>query len=241
MLWRMFDGLLNTAEWTSSKSQAELMKQQVWLTSPSSFELRADRSLYHSTTTVMLHDSAPEPLESQNASTLPTKSSAREAFFLSFSHSAKQLLSSLDATTLPSPPPAILVTGGFRTRSTMAASLLDSATDLVGIGRPACADPYLPLTLLNSGIDKARSEPYAIKGTALLKHLPIGIIGPGLSTVFHTILLGMIAKGEKPDVRISIWEGAWRLWLEDLVGGWIWYAWLGVVMAVGYVVVTVGQ
>lgn len=207
-----------------------------------SIGVEADRALYNYTTTVMLQDSAPEPIDLQSFPTSSkNSSSAREAFFISFSHSAKQLLSSLDATTLPSPPPAILVTGGFRTRSTMASSLLDSATDLVGIGRPACADPYLPLTLLNSGIEQARSEPYEIKGTALLKHLPIGIIGPGLSTVYHTILLGMIAKGEKPDVRISIWEGAWKLWLEDLVGGWLWYAWLGVVMAVGYVVVTVGQ
>ena len=85
------------------------------------------------------------------------RSAAREAFFLSFASEARTLLQSLPPAPTPTPAPTIMVTGGFRTRAGMAEAVMSSATDLIGVGRPACADPALPRTLLNPQIVEARS------------------------------------------------------------------------------------
>ena len=61
-----------------------------------------------------------------------------------------------------------------------------------------------------------------IKGSALLRLLPIQLLLPGVATIFHTMLLAQIARKEKPDYEMNILQGAWRVWLRDLVmKGWL--------------------
>ena len=69
----------------------------------------------------------------------PVKAStaAREAYFVDF---ARTLRGSL---TLP-----LMVTGGFRSRAAMTQALESGGADVIGLGRPLCADPAGPAKLL---------------------------------------------------------------------------------------------
>lgn len=141
----------------------------------------------------------------------PTSSTyARESFFTSFASTARSLVQSLPSASLPTPAPLILVTGGFRTRGGMASALLSSATDLVGIGRPACIDTALPLTIMNPRLsdEEARAPKYKIKGTAFAGYLPLAsLLLPGVSTLWHTLMMTQIARREKPDVELPLLQG----------------------------------
>lgn len=193
-----------------------------------------------------------EDLETQASlsKTPPSKSSsAREAFFISFASRAHALLASLP---LPSatPPPLILVTGGFRTRTGMSLAVSSSSADLIGLGRPACADPHLPLKLLDPLLpsSEARAPKYGIKAPVWLPFfLPLYL--PGISTLFHVFLLTQVARGEKPDWQMSFVSGLWRVWLwPGLVGGWrkveglvSWVLLLGSAVAMGLAMASVSK
>lgn len=69
---------------------------------------------------------------------------AREAYFLDYARDIKSALQ------IP-----VMVTGGFRTASTMNNAISDDATDLIGMGRPYIIDPEFPKKLLNGEIDAA--------------------------------------------------------------------------------------
>ncbi|GAA5861627.1 hypothetical protein JCM3774_002651 [Rhodotorula dairenensis] len=133
----------------------------------------------------------------------PNRPSAREAFFDAFSQRARWVISTLPASTLPSPPPLILLTGGLRTRSGIA-GVLSSPTktpptaDLVGLGRPAAADPFLPLRLTNPSVPSrvARAPEYdSLAGVRTVRWLFgwLSIAGPGLDVMYHTMLMRQIA------------------------------------------------
>lgn len=133
----------------------------------------------------------------------PNRPSAREAFFDAFSQRARWVLSTLPASTLPSPAPLILLTGGLRTRSGIA-GVLSSPTktpataDLVGLGRPAAADPFLPLRLMNASVPSrmARAPEYdSLAGVRAVRWVFgwLSIAGPGLDVVYHTMLMRQIA------------------------------------------------
>ena len=68
-----------------------------------------------------------EPVEQPNvaASTL-----AREAYFVDFAQAMKRVLK------VP-----LMVTGGFRSRAAMEQALRQGGADLIGLGRPLCAQP----------------------------------------------------------------------------------------------------
>jgi 2,4-dienoyl-CoA reductase-like NADH-dependent reductase (Old Yellow Enzyme family) len=62
---------------------------------------------------------------------------AREAYFVAFAARIRP------QTKLP-----LMVTGGFRSRQGMEAALASGALDVVGLGRPLCADPHICAKLL---------------------------------------------------------------------------------------------
>ncbi len=68
----------------------------------------------------------------------------REAYFLDY---AKDIKAALD---IP-----VMVTGGFRSVEVMNDALNQSATDMIGMGRPFIIDPAFPNALLKSDIDSA--------------------------------------------------------------------------------------
>ncbi|SGY50389.1 BQ5605_C001g00880 [Microbotryum silenes-dioicae] len=166
----------------------------------------------------MLGDKAPDELVGKGQAKPKKSTSNREAFFLSFAQKARELLLSLPQESLPTPAPVVLLTGGLRTREGMAEALLSNSTDLVGLGRPACADPSLPLKLLDASLSpqQARAPSYGIKHTGF-GWIPFQLIGPGMSTLFHTMLLQQIVDGDTPDYRMSFGTGLWRVWLAPVL------------------------
>ncbi|GAA5980561.1 hypothetical protein JCM11641_006681 [Rhodosporidiobolus odoratus] len=138
-------------------------------------------------------------------------SAAREAFFDTFSQRARWLLSTLPPSTLPSPAPLILLTGGFRTRLGMTRALRSPTkspptADLVGLARPAAVDPLLPRRLLSPAVPaaEARAPRYdSLAGVRWLSWLFgwVAIAGPGLDVVWHTMAMRQVALRRREEKR----------------------------------------
>lgn len=74
---------------------------------------------------------------------LNRRSTAREAYFLKYTHGMKKALKRTP----------LMVTGGFRSRECIEAALLDGCCEVVGLGRPLCAMPDGPKRLFERRID----------------------------------------------------------------------------------------
>jgi hypothetical protein len=119
-------------------------------------------------------------------------SRSREAYFLDFARAARRA-----APTLP-----LIVTGGFRSRSAMAAAVREGACDLVGLARPLCLDPDLPARLASpaaaaaaaAGEAEVRAPVAWIDGRAGLE---------AVSSFWHTRQLWAIASGREPRPRMG--------------------------------------
>ncbi|UZP36421.1 hypothetical protein NXS19_004237 [Fusarium pseudograminearum] len=105
--------------------------------------------------------------EKKSAST-----AARKSFFLEFTREMR--------AKLPNTP--LMVTGGFRTRVGIEAALSEGACDLIGLGRPAIVNPFLPANLiLNKEVKDNNARVYAkrIQTPWLLKKFGPKSIGSG--------------------------------------------------------------
>ncbi|MEQ8346516.1 MAG: hypothetical protein RIB84_29030 [Sneathiellaceae bacterium] len=78
-----------------------------------------------------------QPGESDESALLARSTAEREAYFVLFAEAMRKVLE------MP-----VMVTGGFRSRRAMDAALVSGALDVVGLGRPMCLEPDLPLRLL---------------------------------------------------------------------------------------------
>lgn len=85
-----------------------------------------------------------EPADNPNVA---SSTVAREAYFVDFAHAMKE------ACKVP-----LMVTGGFRTALAMEQALESGAADLIGLGRPLCADPDGPKRLLEGETALPRFE-----------------------------------------------------------------------------------
>lgn len=100
----------------------------------------------------------------------------REAFFLEYAEQVR--------AKFPSLP--LMVTGGFRSRVGMRAALEKGGCDIIGLGRPAVAQPRLPVqTILNSAVedDKAEIILEQVKVPWLVKAIGIKPLNAGVITV----------------------------------------------------------
>ncbi|MEO0983501.1 MAG: NADH:flavin oxidoreductase/NADH oxidase family protein [Pseudomonadota bacterium] len=125
---------------------------------------------------------------------------AREAYFANYARSVKARAS------MP-----VLVTGGFRTRSAMDAALEDGEADLIGLGRPLCADTDTPRKLLE-GVSDAEAWESKLRlgpGRLLGPHSPIGLIkglnGWGAQGWF-CLQLQRMADGQDPDLKLGVFK-----------------------------------
>ncbi|GAA6022576.1 hypothetical protein JCM10207_006591 [Rhodosporidiobolus poonsookiae] len=183
-------------------------------------------------------------------------SAAREAFFDTFSHRARWVVSTLPPSTLPTPAPLILLTGGLRTRLGMTRALYSPTkspptADLVGLARPAAADPFLPHKLLSPTVpaNEARAPVYdPLSGVRWLRALFgwIAVAGPGLDVAYHTMCMRQVAlrrreekrrwrglngrekDGEQVAVQArgqyplsNFWVLAWRVFVAPLIPRWV--------------------
>lgn len=112
---------------------------------------------------------------------IPSKrTKAREAFFQEFAKRARNSVEVANSKMV------LIVTGGLRTRSGMFDAIHQGKVDSVGIARPACVYPELPLTILNRNIpdDDERSSPprYTVKGSRVVDWIPLQLAAPGWGT-----------------------------------------------------------
>ncbi|GAB0134274.1 hypothetical protein EsDP_00002653 [Epichloe bromicola] len=101
---------------------------------------------------------------------------AREAFFLEFAHAIRARFKGVP----------LMVTGGFRTRKGMEAAIRHGGCDMVGIGRPAVLNPWLPKnTIFNKevGDDDAKLYTKAVAPAWLSRILGIRSINGAAETV----------------------------------------------------------
>lgn len=110
---------------------------------------------------------------------------AREAYFLEFAEKARRV------TSVP-----LMLTGGFRSLAGMGSAIADGSVDVIGLGRPLCVEPDLPLRLLD--------------GTAKTMLLPPRRIGLReadaiLEVFWYTQQLHRIAAGLEPDPNRGNW------------------------------------
>lgn len=114
-----------------------------------------------------------------------------------------------------------MCTGGFRSRAGIERALTEDGIDLVGIGRPAAADPDWTRRLLQppnsssstsaihnksstskEGYDKCID--YKVTGGKWLQTLvPLKIVGGGMTTLWHELQMSRIARGKETRVEWS--------------------------------------
>ncbi|MEM9670672.1 MAG: NADH:flavin oxidoreductase/NADH oxidase family protein [Pseudomonadota bacterium] len=126
---------------------------------------------------------------------------AREAYFASYARSVQ------DKATMP-----LLVTGGFRSVVAMNAALEDGEADLIGLGRPLCADPDLPHKLLSGGVAEAPKWEKTLRlgpTRFLTVNSPVkmlkGIAGWGQQGWFCSQILRM-GDGLEPDLKLGLFK-----------------------------------
>lgn len=119
---------------------------------------------------------------------------AREAYFLEYAESARR------TTTVP-----LAVTGGFRSRSTMAAAV-ESTCDVVGLGRPAVVQPTAAGDLLSDRTDRLRPPAISLglRGP-LARNGALKSLDGALDLQWHTDQLHRLGAGLDPDPARSPW------------------------------------
>ena len=116
----------------------------------------------------------------------------REAFFIDFIEKARRV------TKTP-----LMLTGGFRTRSTMISALNKGALDIIGIARPFATHPDLPNQLIEGTIESLPTETLttgikAIDGVAVL------------DVYWYSDQMKRMGNQKEPDPSLSTWGTFFR-------------------------------
>ncbi|POW17825.1 hypothetical protein PSHT_06260 [Puccinia striiformis] len=131
------------------------------------------------------------------------KASEREAYYLDFTREARRLLHAVSEET-GQPCPILMTTGGFRSRSGMALAISEQATDLIGIGRPACLDPLVSSKILDPNLLGYVCPNPAVPGVTMWKILiPVKLVGAGFKTMWHTWQLHRMSRCQPPDLTCT--------------------------------------
>ncbi|KAA1084457.1 hypothetical protein PGT21_028380 [Puccinia graminis f. sp. tritici] len=127
----------------------------------------------------------------------------REAYYVEFTQEARRVLRTI-STESRQPCPILMTTGGFRSRSGMAAAISNEETDLIGLGRPACLDPLLSTKILDSNLANYVSPNPPVPGVTLWKILvPVKLVGAGFKTMWHTWQLHRMSRYQPPDLACT--------------------------------------
>ncbi len=129
-------------------------------------------------------------------------SAAREGYFLDFVARARARLA--EAPT----PPALCVTGGFRSAPGMQAALDSGAVDLVGLARPLCVDPDFPARAL-AGDARPVALPDLRTGLKPVDQAAM------LDVTWYENQLARMAAGREPEPGLSpFWSIGETLWRQ---------------------------
>ncbi len=124
------------------------------------------------------------------ARTTRASTQEREAYFLDYARQIRAV------TRLP-----LMLTGGLRTRATMAAVLAARDIDVIGMGRPFSYAPELPARLLAGTAD----GPPPIDVHSRLRRLD-----NALQVFWFQEQLHRMARGQEPDLALGRWGAVWR-------------------------------
>ena len=137
----------------------------------------------------------PKRSESRKESTI-----AREAYFLSYAEEIAKVVN------IP-----LMVTGGFRTKEGMEAALADGACEIVGVGRPLCANPYAIKELLAGQIDELPKYektlsigPWWLSQTSPFRL--IQAINAFSAQAWFYQQIKKMGKGSMPDLNLKPWK-----------------------------------
>ena len=109
------------------------------------------------------------------AATPSERTASQGAFFLEFSALIRQNF----------PSTILMVTGGFRSLEFMRNAVVSNELDLIGLGRPAILNPYIPRELLSGDVDTGKKfDAPEIRTPFPLNWIPIEIIGIGFQNAF---------------------------------------------------------
>jgi len=123
---------------------------------------------------------------------------AREAYFLSYAESARQIAGSVP----------LAVTGGFRSRAAMSEAVSSGACDVVGLGRPAAVDPDAGNAVrTGGGVVAAPRISIGLPGR-LARNRTVKTVDGVLDLQWHTDQLHRLGAGREPAPRRSAWRTA---------------------------------
>ncbi|TEY86441.1 hypothetical protein BOTCAL_0008g00150 [Botryotinia calthae] len=110
----------------------------------------------------------------QMAATPSERTASREAFFLEFAALIRQNF----------PSTILMVTGGFRSLEFMRNAVVGNKLDLIGLGRPAILNPYIPRELLSGDVDPGKKfDAPEIRAPFPWNWIPIKIVGIGFQNL----------------------------------------------------------
>ena len=155
-----------------------------------------------------------EPADNPNVKASTAK---REAYFVDFAKAMK------DACKVP-----LMVTGGFRSKAAMEQALESGAADLIGLGRPLCADPDGPARLLAGEEELPRYEDKLSLLPSWLNFLtgikPIRAAASFAVQFWYYGQIYSLGQTGKPDKGLSVFaawmlvESTHREWLKQRRG-----------------------
>lgn len=140
-----------------------------------------------------------EGLEPVEQPRMAASTRAREAYFQRFAPAIRAALTRA----------RLMVTGGFRTASGMAAAVVEDGIDVIGLGRPLCADPAAPGKLLRGEISALeRWEDVLRVGPGWLgPRSPVALVkvinGFGVQSWYYEQIV-RIAEGGAADPRLGV-------------------------------------
>ncbi len=140
-----------------------------------------------------------EPKEDQKVA---ASTAAREAYFVDFAKAMKAELK------VP-----LMVTGGFRSRAAMDHALGSGSADLIGFGRPLCADPFGPSRILAGEKSLKRHEDELVLFPPWLGWLRSTKLGKTIDSFavqfWYYAQLYALGKNGRADQNLTVWQG-WR-------------------------------
>lgn len=119
-----------------------------------------------------------------------TSTNSNDAFFINYAKKIKDLVN------VP-----IVVTGGFRTESSMEDAIEDGDTSMVGIGRPFVLMPDLPNRIAR-GTYATVNLPWLTTGIKPLD----SAVGPAIGNSYYEQQMDRIAEGKLPVVSRNAWS-----------------------------------
>ena len=134
---------------------------------------------------------------------------AREAYFLDYAANIKKTIS------IP-----IIVTGGFRTRSAMESAIGNNACEMIGVGRPLCADPLSIKKLLSGEIEQLSCYekslsfgPWIFSPSSPFRLIQ-AINGFGAQAWFYQ-QIKRLSRDEAPDLTMSVFAALRKALAEE--------------------------